>query len=382
MQALLHAVGDRVLALDRHEQAEDDTGDRRVDARVEHAHPRGDGEHSEDDGVLEAPLNGDAEERDRHDGRDEPRQREAVAVEDRDDRDGDEVVDDREGEQERTQRRRQVRADDGEHRQRERDVGGRRDRPPLRAVATGIDGGVDESGDGDAAHGRDDGNRRSRGVLEIADDELVLELEADDEEEQCEQTVGRPVRDGHVEPEEVRADVRVAQHLIAVAPRRVRPRQRSHGSHEQQDATDGLRLEQFLDAPRLGPRAAGEHSLGHATCRRDGGLVRVGLEVLELRRLVTHRREGVLVAGHGRLLGGSAEQGHPVAREHFSGGRPDFPAHQLLRILGEFAPRPIRRPVRGTPLPPSNWPHHAMAGNSTPAGKCPPTCELPVIVSR
>ena len=56
-------------------------------------------------------------------------------VEDRDDRDGDEVVDDGEGQQEGPQRGRQVRADDGEHGQGERDVGGGRDGPAPQRVA-------------------------------------------------------------------------------------------------------------------------------------------------------------------------------------------------------------------------------------------------------
>ena len=57
-----------------------------------------------------------------------------VGEEHRDDHDRDEVVDDGERQQERPQRGRQVGADDGQHRQRERDVGGGRDRPALGAV--------------------------------------------------------------------------------------------------------------------------------------------------------------------------------------------------------------------------------------------------------
>lgn len=97
-----------------------------------------------------APPDGDRQARgdkrdDGHVGREEHR----------DDGDRDEVVHDGEGEQERAQRRRQVRSDDREHRQSEGDVGRRGDRPAAQCVRVCAErkdaDGIQESGEGHPA---------------------------------------------------------------------------------------------------------------------------------------------------------------------------------------------------------------------------------------
>ena len=60
---------------------------------------------------------------------------ESCGVEERDDRDREQVVHDRQGQQERPQRRRQMRADHRQHREREGDVGRGRDRPAPQGAA-------------------------------------------------------------------------------------------------------------------------------------------------------------------------------------------------------------------------------------------------------
>ena len=72
---------------------------------------------------------------------------------------------------------------------------------PERTAAGDADQRVDERRDGHAAERGDDGERGGGGGPQLAGDELALEFDAGDEEEDGEQSVGRPVRDGQVQPE-------------------------------------------------------------------------------------------------------------------------------------------------------------------------------------
>ena len=198
----------------------------------------------------------------------QPQELHCLRVEHGDDRDGDEVIDDGEGEQEGPQRARQVRADDGEHRQSEGDVGGRGDGPTPQHptdVGAAVASGEREHGDDEQHGGQDDAadrgrdrQRRLAAVGEVPGDELTLQLDAGDEEEDREQPVGRPRAEGEIEVQRRRADDGVAQRRIRLSPRRIGPDERGDRSDEQDGATDGLGAEQVGDVARLAPGAAAE----------------------------------------------------------------------------------------------------------------------------
>ena len=145
----------------------------------------------------------------------------SLGVEDRDDDDGQQVVDHGEGEQEGAQRARQVGADHRQDGEGEGDVGGRRDRPAAqRAVrAAEVEQHEEQRGHGHAADRRGDRQRGPARLAQVAGDELALELEARDEEEDRQQAVGRPGAERQVQVQRRRA-----RRGCRAAPRRPRPR--------------------------------------------------------------------------------------------------------------------------------------------------------------
>ena len=121
----------------------------------------------------------------------------AVGVEHRDHDDREQVIDDGEGEQERPQGFRQAPPEDRQHRQRERNIRSRGDRPPVQGI--GIAGGEDHHGEQDR-RGRHPSHRREHrdgGLARVAQapgNDLVLQLDTDDEEEHGQQTIRCPRR--------------------------------------------------------------------------------------------------------------------------------------------------------------------------------------------
>jgi hypothetical protein len=89
-----------------HGHRDQDSGDRRVDARLEEQEPDGDAEHGVDGGRAHADPVGEQQQRQQHRRRRQVRPVELGGVEERDDEHGAEVVDDREGSQEHLERRR------------------------------------------------------------------------------------------------------------------------------------------------------------------------------------------------------------------------------------------------------------------------------------
>ena len=125
----------------RHRESEHDTRDRGVDPGGVEQRPRRDGEgHQQQSGRAvdpkepAIPLRQEAERQDRED---EERQRhtsDLLGVEDGDDADGEKVIHHRQGQQEQAQGAGEVRPDDGEHGDGERDVGGGGDRPTAQGL--------------------------------------------------------------------------------------------------------------------------------------------------------------------------------------------------------------------------------------------------------
>lgn len=183
-------------------QAHRHTGDGRVDAAVVHQPPDDQGERN----VHVPPAYALAQQQPEHgesdDGSTEGGEVDGLGEEDRDDQNREQVVDDGERQQEGAQGGRQRRPDDGEHGEREGDVGGGGHGPSAeRATAGDIDERVHERGNGHPAHRRDHRQHRGLRILQIPRDQLALELDPRDEEEHGEQPVGRPVLDGEIEPE-------------------------------------------------------------------------------------------------------------------------------------------------------------------------------------
>ena len=150
----------------------------------------------------------------------------------------------------------QMRADDREHREGERDVGGRRDRPAVarRAVVPGHRE-VEQRGHDHAADGGDDRQRRRRRGAQRADHELALELEPGDEEEDGEQAVGRPRLQGQVEVQRTWGRRRRPGGRRTSRSGRCSPRPAGDGRGQEQGAADGLGAHRVEDELALGTAA-------------------------------------------------------------------------------------------------------------------------------
>ena len=255
---MLAAVG--AAGMDGHAEREYDARDGGVHARVVEQDPRDDREREEDHPgrrvvLLEQPFGLVGDERvDRDDGdcREEVHELRFLRVEDRDDEDGDEVVDNGEGEEEGAQGGGKLRADQGEHRNGERNVGRGGNRPSVVGSfgTTEVHERVDDCGYRDAT-GR--GEHRHEGklrVAQVATHELVLELEAYEEEEHGEETVGCPVcnREVEVQPSEVEAEVGVADGEVEVRERGVRADEREDRRDDESNAARRFLREDFFDA--------------------------------------------------------------------------------------------------------------------------------------
>ena len=191
----------------------------------------------------------------------QPEQVEPVGEDRGDDDDPAEVVRDREREQERAQRRREASAEGGHDGHGERDVGRRGHRPTLRfAVGQRVDEKVDRRRRRHPADGGDDGQSRPSRGAQLADGELALELETDDEEEEGEQPVRGPGREGEVEAELGRTHEGVGDRVVRLRPGGAGPHERDDTGDEQEQGTDVL-----------GPKGVEEVSLSTLRQRPEEG---------------------------------------------------------------------------------------------------------------
>ena len=192
-------------------------------------------------------------------------------VEDGDDRDGKQVVDDGQREQERAQRGGQRGADDGEHGQGEGDVGRGRDRPAgeVPGGGAGVDRDEHQSRQHHAADRGGDGQHGPARITQVAGDELPFELQAGDEEEDRQQPVGGPLGQREIEVQRGRPDADVGHGGIGLAPRAVRPHERENRRADQERTAHGLGSQNVCDPADLRPAAAREQP-GHGSRRRGG----------------------------------------------------------------------------------------------------------------
>ena len=101
----------------------------------------------------------------------------------------------------------------------------------------------------DAADRGDRGQQRLRERVELADDELALQLDGDDEEEDREQPVADPVPGREVEPEPRQVEVRVLQVDDGGSERQVRDDEAEHGGDEEQCGGEALGAEDVHGTP-------------------------------------------------------------------------------------------------------------------------------------
>ncbi|CAB4873916.1 unannotated protein [freshwater metagenome] len=187
--------------------------------------------------LLSHGVGGDADQ-----GKREPGELEVVGVEDRDDADCAEVVDHGQGQEEGTEGDRQPPADDGKDGQGKGDIGRHRDAPAGRQPPghRGVEHQEDERRNDHAAERGRDRHGGARGPGKRPDHELVLEFEADHEEEHGEQPVGGPGSQREMKSEVGRPHRVGNEVCVARGPRGVGPDQRDGCSDEQQPAADGL----------------------------------------------------------------------------------------------------------------------------------------------
>ncbi len=174
-------------------QREQDTRDGRMDPGLEDSEPERDAQHRVYRGTANAyAIRGHEQ---TQDGRGSARggQGKIRCVEDGDDQHGQQVVDDREGGHEDAQSERCSLAEQGEDAEREGDVRRHRDAPAGSPRAASGDSEEDRGRHDGASHGGCDRQRRPACGGELADQDLALDLEADDEEEDGHEPVVDPV---------------------------------------------------------------------------------------------------------------------------------------------------------------------------------------------
>ena len=177
------------------EEREDDARERGVDARVVHAHPQDEADgHVGLNGVHAHAVEAPEREDDRERGR-APGNARRLPIEERDDHDGENVVGDGEGLEEDLGLGRDPVAQERHHAERERDVRRDRRRPPVHGAAL-VDDEVDEGGNRHAADGGEHGQGSLARTAQLADGELVLELDAHEQEEDRHEEVVHEGLDG------------------------------------------------------------------------------------------------------------------------------------------------------------------------------------------
>ena len=113
-------------------------------------------------------------------------------------------------------------------------------------------------------HGYDTGNRGGDGdsclgaVGEVSGDELALELNPGHEEEDRQESVGRPLAEGQVEMERARPDSQIPQVAVCRVPGRVGPDQGEEGRSKQEGTSDGFEAQERGDVTALGQAETGE----------------------------------------------------------------------------------------------------------------------------
>ena len=247
-------------ALARHNQPERHSGDRGVDAREVHEHPGRDAENDQqarDRCRPGAPAQPPEEEYDGHGG-DQRKRSEIIGEEERDDEDGDEIIDHRESQQQGPDPRGKCATDERQRAERESDVRCRGDWPALGEIAVGHH---EQEDRGRRDHSTHRGDGRHEGfscAVELAVREFVLELDRGEEEENSEQPIGDPVSDGEIQPKPQDGKVRIPQALECRSERGIRENYAEDRGAKKKKSGITLASKEFHRAPdRIPPSLRG-----------------------------------------------------------------------------------------------------------------------------
>ena len=190
----------------------------------------------------------------------------ALGVHGRDHQQRDQVVEHRDREQ-RDPQARAARRHQRQQPERERGVGRHRGAPAAGAFAAGVEGDVDEHGEPHAAERRAERGRDAPAVAQLADVELALGLEPDDEEEERHQPLVDPLAQLERDAVVAEADRELGgpDRLVGVRPRRVRPQQGGDRGAQQHERAAALGVQEVAQRRRQVARPRGRVSE-----RRDG----------------------------------------------------------------------------------------------------------------
>ena len=133
------------------------------------------------------------------------------------------------------------RAEDHQDRDRERDVGRHRDRPPTTPGTAGIDRREEQRGDDHPAECSEYGETRIAAIAQLTADQLTLDLQTDHEEEHGHQAVVDPMTEVFGQRESSPPERQVAAPEVVVGPaRRVGPHERGQGRSQQHGSAERL----------------------------------------------------------------------------------------------------------------------------------------------
>ena len=176
----------------RGQQADHHAGDGRVDAGLEERHPRGQAEPRVQHALPQAGRPGQVDHGQRAEPGQQRRDVDVAAVHDRDDHDRGEVVHHGEGQQVAAQPFGLPRADQGQHAERERGVGGHRRTPAGRRRAARVHREEDRHRHHQAAEPRGQRHRHPAPLAQLAHVELAARLQPDHQEEERHQAAVHP----------------------------------------------------------------------------------------------------------------------------------------------------------------------------------------------
>ena len=181
----------------RRQQAQHHTGDGGMNVRAQHPIPHQQRGQHEGAGAtlpkaLHHPHQRDAAERDQH-----ALERDAIGIKKRNDQHRDDVVNNRDGKQQHAQSVRHTPSEQGQHADREGDIGSGRHRPAALRRETVIEGQIDQRRCDYATQRRDERQAREAQARERAVMRLASDFETDDEEEQGHEAVVDPHAQWH-----------------------------------------------------------------------------------------------------------------------------------------------------------------------------------------
>jgi hypothetical protein len=168
-------------------------------------------------------------------------------VENGDDHDCHDVVDNGKRSQEDLQPQWDAVTKESQHAEGEGDVGRHGDAPTGSSRRTPVQQAVDHGRDEHTTERGNGRQGRASGRGQLADKQLALDLQTNDEEKDRHQPVVDPMMKRHREMEMDRPERKLGRPhcVVGLTPRCVGPEQRDEGTDQQEDATEGLVVDEL-----------------------------------------------------------------------------------------------------------------------------------------